>query len=61
MEACALGHFGVAQILLMHHARVDVFDDNGRTALHLAAANGHLMLTQLLLTSKAFVNRSTSH
>uniref|UniRef100_A0A1I7V877 ANK_REP_REGION domain-containing protein n=4 Tax=Loa loa TaxID=7209 RepID=A0A1I7V877_LOALO len=56
MEACALGHFGVAKILLEHHARVDVFDENGRTALHLAAANGHLKLTQLLLTSKAFVN-----
>ncbi|EJD74415.1 hypothetical protein LOAG_18270 [Loa loa] len=54
MEACALGHFGVAKILLEHHARVDVFDENGRTALHLAAANGHLKLTQLLLTSKAF-------
>lgn len=57
MEACALGHFGVARILLQHHARVDVFDENGRTALHLAAANGHLKLTHLLLTSKAFVNR----
>ncbi|VDM95657.1 unnamed protein product, partial [Thelazia callipaeda] len=56
MEACALGHFGVAKILLHHHARVDVFDENGRTALHLAAANGHLELTHLLLTSKAFVN-----
>ncbi|CAG9537301.1 unnamed protein product [Cercopithifilaria johnstoni] len=56
MEACAPGHSGVAQILLQHHARIDVFDENGQTALHLAAANGHLKLTHLLLTSKAFVN-----
>lgn len=41
----------------MHHARIDVFDDNGRTALHLAAANGHVELTKLLLQYKAFVNR----
>ncbi|VDN17895.1 unnamed protein product [Gongylonema pulchrum] len=54
MEACALGHLGVARILLQHHARVDVFDENGRTALHLAAANGHLELTDLLLKNKAF-------
>lgn len=57
LEACDRGHVGVAKILLIHHARIDVFDDNGRTALHLAAANGHLELCQLLLQYKAFVNR----
>lgn len=57
MEACARGHSGVARILLKHHARIDVFDESGRTALHLAAANGHLQLTHLLLQHKAFVNR----
>lgn len=41
----------------MHHARIDVFDDHGRTALHLAASNGHVKLTKLLLQYKAFVNR----
>ncbi|KAI1722541.1 ankyrin repeats (3 copies) domain-containing protein [Ditylenchus destructor] len=59
LEACARGHVGVAQILLLHHARIDVFDDSGRTALHLAAANGHVQLTQLLLQNKAFVNSKT--
>ncbi|TKR72642.1 hypothetical protein L596_020059 [Steinernema carpocapsae] len=56
LEACARGHAGVAQILLQHHARIDVFDENGRTALHLAASNGHIQLTYLLLKNKAFVN-----
>ncbi|KAK5981003.1 putative Ion channel nompc, partial [Trichostrongylus colubriformis] len=56
LEACARGHTGVAQILLQHHARIDVFDDNGRTALHLAALNGHLQIVHLLLQHKAFVN-----
>lgn len=57
MEACALGHFEVARTLLQHHARVDVLDESGQTALHLAAANGHLKLIHLLLANKAFVNR----
>uniref|UniRef100_W6NCU1 Ankyrin domain containing protein n=1 Tax=Haemonchus contortus TaxID=6289 RepID=W6NCU1_HAECO len=56
LEACSRGHTGVAQILLQHHARIDVFDDNGRTALHLAALNGHLQIVHLLLQHKAFVN-----
>lgn len=56
LEACAQGHVGVSKILLLHHARIDVFDDTGRTALHLSAANGHLELTKLLLQYKAFVN-----
>uniref|UniRef100_A0A915DMQ0 Uncharacterized protein n=1 Tax=Ditylenchus dipsaci TaxID=166011 RepID=A0A915DMQ0_9BILA len=56
-KACARGHIGVSKILLLHHARIDVFDDNGRTALHLSASNGHVELTKLLLQNKAFVNR----
>jgi ankyrin repeat protein len=45
----------------LHHARIDVFDDNGRTSLHLAAANGHLELTKLLLQYKAFVNSKSKN
>ncbi|KAI6212728.1 CBR-TRP-4 protein [Aphelenchoides besseyi] len=45
----------------LHHARIDVFDDNGRTALHLASANGHLELTKLLLQYKAFVNSKSKN
>ncbi|KAF1769981.1 hypothetical protein GCK72_001798 [Caenorhabditis remanei] len=56
LEACARGHLGVANILLKHHARIDVFDEMGRTALHLAAFNGHLSIVHLLLQHKAFVN-----
>ncbi|PAV85627.1 hypothetical protein WR25_08242 isoform C [Diploscapter pachys] len=56
LEACSRGHTEVAKILLQHHARIDVFDDQGRTALHLAALNGHLPIVHLLLQHKAFVN-----
>ncbi|CAI5438376.1 unnamed protein product [Caenorhabditis angaria] len=56
LESCARGHLGVANILLKHHARIDVFDEMGRTALHLAAFNGHLSIVHLLLQHKAFVN-----
>ncbi|CEF67649.1 No mechanoreceptor potential C [Strongyloides ratti] len=59
LEACARGHLGVAQILLKHHARIDVFDELGRTCLHLAAMNGHVQLTHMLLRNKAFVNSKT--
>uniref|UniRef100_A0A0K0F903 ANK_REP_REGION domain-containing protein n=1 Tax=Strongyloides venezuelensis TaxID=75913 RepID=A0A0K0F903_STRVS len=59
LEACARGHLGVAQILLKHHARIDVFDEMGRTCLHLAAMNGHVQLTHMLLRNKAFVNSKT--
>uniref|UniRef100_A0A1I7TBT6 ANK_REP_REGION domain-containing protein n=1 Tax=Caenorhabditis tropicalis TaxID=1561998 RepID=A0A1I7TBT6_9PELO len=45
-----------AVLLAMHHARIDVFDEMGRTALHLAAYNGHLSIVHLLLQHKAFVN-----
>jgi ankyrin repeat protein len=34
LEACARGHVGVSKILLQHHARIDVFDDCGRTVLY---------------------------
>ncbi|GMR55552.1 hypothetical protein PMAYCL1PPCAC_25747, partial [Pristionchus mayeri] len=40
LEACSRGHVQVARLLLQHHAPVDVFDEAGRTALHLAAMNG---------------------
>ncbi|CAD5209581.1 unnamed protein product [Bursaphelenchus xylophilus] len=61
LEACAKGHVGVSRILLLHHARIDVFDDYGRTALHLAASNGHLELCKLLLQYKAFVNSKSKN
>uniref|UniRef100_A0AC35TT07 ANK_REP_REGION domain-containing protein n=1 Tax=Rhabditophanes sp. KR3021 TaxID=114890 RepID=A0AC35TT07_9BILA len=56
LEACARGNTDVALILLEHNARIDVFDEFGKTSLHLAAANGHLELVESLLKNKAFVN-----
>lgn len=35
------GHAEVVRTLLENNARVDVFDDDGRTALHLGAENGY--------------------
>ena len=46
----------VALLLLQHHARVDVFDTEGKAALHLAAEIGSREICDLLLTHKAFVN-----
>lgn len=59
LEGCAKGHYEVVKILLNHNARVDVFDENGRTSLHLAAEGGHTEVADLLLTHKAFVNSKT--
>ena len=36
--------------------RVDVFDSDGKAALHLAAEQGHLEVCNALLAHKAFVN-----
>jgi len=41
LMACYKGHKEVVQTLLENHARVDVFDVEGRSALHLAADNGY--------------------
>ena len=42
--------------LLQKHARVDMFDEHGMAALHLAAENGHCLVADVLLEHKAFVN-----
>lgn len=39
--ACHKGHKEVVKTLLENNARVDVFDTDGRSALHLAAENGY--------------------
>lgn len=39
--ACHKGHKEVVKTLLENNARVDVFDADGRSALHLAAENGY--------------------
>lgn len=54
--ACNRGHMDFVNNLLMNHARVDVFDNEGRSALHLAAEHGFLQVCDALLTHKAFIN-----
>lgn len=57
MEASAKGHREVVEILLQNNARTDFFDSQGRNALHLAGANGHLAVVDTLLKYKAFAFR----
>lgn len=40
--ACHRGHMSLVNTMLNNHARVDVFDNEGRSALHLAAERGYL-------------------
>lgn len=54
--ACNRGHMELVNTLLANHARVDVFDTEGRSALHLAAEHGYLQVCDALLTNKAFIN-----
>ncbi|XP_026463425.1 uncharacterized protein LOC113366088 [Ctenocephalides felis] len=54
--ACNRGHMELVNNLLANHARVDVFDIEGRSALHLAAEHGYLQVCDALLTNKAFIN-----
>ncbi|KAL1139667.1 hypothetical protein AAG570_006645 [Ranatra chinensis] len=54
--ACHHGHMDMVNNLLANHARVDVFDNEGRSALHLAAERGYLQVCDSLLTNKAFIN-----
>ncbi|XP_047530472.1 serine/threonine-protein phosphatase 6 regulatory ankyrin repeat subunit B [Vanessa atalanta] len=54
--ACNRGHMELVNTLLTNHARVDVFDIEGRSALHLAAEHGYLQVCDALLTNKAFIN-----
>ncbi|XP_055683322.1 serine/threonine-protein phosphatase 6 regulatory ankyrin repeat subunit A isoform X2 [Lutzomyia longipalpis] len=50
------GHMELVNNLLANHARVDVFDIEGRSALHLAAERGYEQVCDALLTNKAFIN-----
>ncbi|OQV12783.1 Ankyrin-3 [Hypsibius exemplaris] len=56
LTACDQGNADVVRVLLKNNARVDVFDEEGRAALHLAAEKDHLEVVELLLEHKAFVN-----
>lgn len=56
LAASSRGHRDVVELLLKCNARVDVFDNEGRSALHLAADCGSLEVCQSLLEKNAFVN-----
>ncbi|XP_033225980.1 serine/threonine-protein phosphatase 6 regulatory ankyrin repeat subunit C [Belonocnema kinseyi] len=50
------GHMELVSNLLANHARVDVFDLEGRSALHLASERGYIQVCDALLANKAFIN-----
>ncbi|ROT61622.1 putative serine/threonine-protein phosphatase 6 regulatory ankyrin repeat subunit B isoform X3 [Penaeus vannamei] len=56
LNASDHGHEGIVTTLLDHQARVDVFDHEGKAALHLAAEHGYRLVCDALLQHKAFVN-----
>ncbi|RLM56118.1 putative E3 ubiquitin-protein ligase XBOS36 [Panicum miliaceum] len=66
MQACRCGHWEVVQMLLVFRCNVSKVDSlSSRTALHLAAAGGHVKCARLLLAAAAgdgdrFVNRAAS-
>ena len=43
----------------IQQARVDIFDLDGMSALHLAAESGHNIVCDALLAHKAFVNNKS--
>ncbi|XP_064110745.1 serine/threonine-protein phosphatase 6 regulatory ankyrin repeat subunit C-like isoform X2 [Macrobrachium nipponense] len=59
LNASDKGHDGIVTMLLDHQARVDVFDHEGKAALHLAAEHGYMLVCDALLHHKAFVNART--
>lgn len=50
------GHLEMVKNLLKNHSRLDVFDIEGRSALHLAAEKGYIQVCDALLAHKAFIN-----
>ena len=45
LNAAENGHEGIVSTLLDHQARVDVFDSEGKAALHLAAEHGYQLVS----------------
>nr|XP_046909522.1 uncharacterized protein LOC124490979 [Dermatophagoides farinae] len=54
--ACSRGHADTIRMLLNQNARVDIFDERGQAALHIAAEIGQEEVVEILLESNAFVN-----
>lgn len=54
MQACRFGHWEVVQTLLVFRCNVwRVENLSGRTALHMAAAGGHVKCVRLLVADAA--------
>ncbi|CAG7929013.1 unnamed protein product [Penicillium olsonii] len=49
LVAAHCGKDDIVELLIQHHARIDVVDGSGWTALHLAASRGHCDVITLLL------------
>jgi ankyrin repeat protein len=52
-KACANGHEAVVDILLLHHAKLNVGHSDGKTALHLAVEEGLRPIAEMLLRAGA--------
>eukprot|EP00794_Sanderia_malayensis_P004801 gene4801-5428_t len=53
------GHLDIMKVLIDYHARLDIFDEAGKTALHVSSENGHLNVVELLMNKKSYVNAKT--
>ncbi|KAF4951952.1 hypothetical protein FGADI_7068 [Fusarium gaditjirri] len=51
LSAAVAGHLHIAKLLVRKHADINVYDHQGRTLTHLAAANGHLDLLVHFVTA----------
>ena len=56
--ASAHGHVRCVETILENNGRVDVFDHEGKSSLHLASEFGSDEVCRVLLNAKAFINRS---
>ena len=57
--ASAHGHVRCVETLLENNGRVDVFDHEGKSSLHLASEYGSEEVCRVLLNAKAFINSKT--
>ena len=59
LAAASKGHTETVQTLLQSNSRVDIFDNEGRSALHHASENGSLEICNMLFEKNAFVSSKT--
>ena len=54
--AAQAGHWECIELLCQNYSNLDVLDNNGQTALHMACREGHLNLAQILLEHRCNPN-----